>query len=76
MIDPLVVYGRLVTFDEDRAVIEDGALYIGADERIAAVAERSDPAPVGFESARQLETRGVVYPGLIDLHNHIAYRAK
>ena len=69
----LVIYGRLVTFDDDQPVIEDGALYIGADEQIAAVQARSDPAPAGFESAAKLRTEGCVYPGLIDLHNHVVY---
>jgi 5-methylthioadenosine/S-adenosylhomocysteine deaminase len=72
-ITPLVLHGKLVTFDPARPVIEDGALYIGADERIAAVQGRSEPAPSGFEAAARLETKGCVYPGLIDLHGHIAY---
>lgn len=37
VIAPLVLLGRLVTFDEHATVIDDGALYIGADELIAAV---------------------------------------
>jgi len=68
-----VLLGRIVTFDDDSTVIDDGALYIGADERIAAVQERSAPAPAGFADAATLETRGTIYPGLMDLHNHIAY---
>jgi len=72
VIEPLVLCGRLVTFDE-RGVVEDGALYIGADERIAAVRERRASPPAGFEEARRVETAGTIYPGLIDLHNHIAY---
>jgi hypothetical protein len=74
-ITPLVLYGRLVTFDPERPVIDDGALYIGSDERIAAVQRRTAAAPSGFERAARLETRGCVYPGLIDLHNHLVYNA-
>jgi cytosine/adenosine deaminase-related metal-dependent hydrolase len=73
MTDPLVLTGRVVTFDEDRPDIDDGALYIGADELIAAVQPRKDPAPPGFDGARTVRTGGVIYPGLIDLHGHIAY---
>jgi 5-methylthioadenosine/S-adenosylhomocysteine deaminase len=62
-----------VTFDPERPVIDDGALYIGADERIAAVQRRNAAPPSGFERAPRLETSGCVYPGLIDLHNHIVY---
>jgi 5-methylthioadenosine/S-adenosylhomocysteine deaminase len=73
MTDPLVLTGRVVTFDEDRPQIDDGAVYIGADELIAAVQPRKDPAPPGFDGARTVRTGGVIYPGLIDLHGHIAY---
>jgi 5-methylthioadenosine/S-adenosylhomocysteine deaminase len=75
MTEPLVLRGRLVTFDGDRGVIDDGALYIGADELIAAAQPAGDPAPAGFGSARQVNTRGVIYPGLMDLHNHMVYNA-
>lgn len=73
MIDPLVLLGTLVTFDESSTVIDDGALYIGPDEKIAAVQKRTDPVPVGFESAKRVDTNGVIYPGLMDLHNHCVY---
>jgi 5-methylthioadenosine/S-adenosylhomocysteine deaminase len=72
-ITPLVLYGRLVTFDPERPLIDDGALYIGSDERIAAVQRRTAAPPSGFERAARLETGGCVYPGLIDLHNHVVY---
>jgi 5-methylthioadenosine/S-adenosylhomocysteine deaminase len=70
---PLVLFGRVVTFDEAQPVLDDGAVYIGADELIAAVQPRSAPAPAGFDGARKVRTGGVIYPGLIDLHGHIAY---
>lgn len=70
---PLVLYGRVVTFDPERPVIDDGVLYIGGDELIAAVQGRKDKAPAGFDDAARVETGGCIYPGLIDLHNHIVY---
>jgi 5-methylthioadenosine/S-adenosylhomocysteine deaminase len=73
MIPPLVLTGRVVTFDEAQPQIDDGAVYIGADELIAAVQPRTAPAPPGFDGARTVRTGGVIYPGLIDLHGHIAY---
>jgi 5-methylthioadenosine/S-adenosylhomocysteine deaminase len=73
MDSPLVLTGRVVTFDEDQPEIDDGAVYIGADELIAAVQARTAPAPPGFGSARLVRTGGAIYPGLIDLHGHIAY---
>jgi 5-methylthioadenosine/S-adenosylhomocysteine deaminase len=71
--DPLVLRGKLVTFDPDLPVIDKGALYIGADEKIAAVQPASAPAPAGFETARSVSTGGVIYPGLMDLHGHMVY---
>ena len=37
MAQPLALLGRLVTLDRERPELEDGALYIGADELIHAV---------------------------------------
>jgi 5-methylthioadenosine/S-adenosylhomocysteine deaminase len=73
MTEALVLLGRLVTFDPERPELQDGALYIGADELIHAVQGRTDPAPPGFESVRRVRTGGAIYPGLIDLHNHMVY---
>jgi 5-methylthioadenosine/S-adenosylhomocysteine deaminase len=71
---PLVVTGHLVTFDDARPEIADGAVYVDTDGLIVAVADASDPPPPGFSgSVNRVETGAVVYPGLIDLHNHIAY---
>src|SRR5215470_7723854 len=71
--EPLVVTGHLVTFDPPGTEITDGVLYIDRNGIIQAVQQRSDSAPSGFEGAARAETNGLVYPGLIDLHNHIAY---
>jgi cytosine/adenosine deaminase-related metal-dependent hydrolase len=71
--NPLIVLGHLVTFDPPGSEIPDGALYITRDGIIQAVQSRTDAAPGGFEQASRVETGGLVYPGLIDLHNHIAY---
>jgi cytosine/adenosine deaminase-related metal-dependent hydrolase len=73
MTDPLVLLGRLVTFDPSQPVIDDGALYIGSDELIAAVQPARAAAPPGFDGARRVSTGGAIYPGLIDLHGHMVY---
>ena len=67
---PLVLFGKAVTMTD--RVIEDAAIYT-ARGSIVAVNKRSDPAPAGFEQAPRIETGGVIYPGLLDLHNHLAY---
>jgi 5-methylthioadenosine/S-adenosylhomocysteine deaminase len=72
---PLVLHGRVVTFSghSKGAVIDDGAVYIGADERLKAVQARGEDPPGGFEDAPRIDTGGAIYPGLLDLHNHVAY---
>jgi 5-methylthioadenosine/S-adenosylhomocysteine deaminase len=73
MTEPLVLLGRLVTFDPAQPVIDQGALYIGADELIAAVQKAGEAPPNGFENAHRVSTGGAIYPGLIDLHGHMVY---
>ncbi|MEA2312795.1 MAG: hypothetical protein QOE28_2763 [Solirubrobacteraceae bacterium] len=42
--DPLVLIGRVVTFDDAQPLLEHGAVYIGADEHIHAVLPAKQPA--------------------------------
>jgi cytosine/adenosine deaminase-related metal-dependent hydrolase len=67
------VTGHLVTFDDTRPEIPDGVLYIDDTGIIRGVAARGEAAPAGFDHATRVDTGGVVYPGLMDLHNHMAY---
>ncbi len=68
----LVLLGRIVTMKEDGEVIDDGAVYLRKGS-IVAVAERNDPPPAGFVNAPVIDTGGTIYPGLLDLHNHLVY---
>jgi 5-methylthioadenosine/S-adenosylhomocysteine deaminase len=77
-IRPLALTGKVVTFDPERPVIERGTVYVGPNDettkgRIEAVQESRRRPPAGFSSAGAVRTRGVIYPGLIDLHNHVVY---
>jgi 5-methylthioadenosine/S-adenosylhomocysteine deaminase len=67
------VTGHLVTLDPDQPELPEGAMYVDRDGIITAVQPAKQPAPAGFEDVNRVETGGLVYPGLIDLHNHIAY---
>ena len=40
-----------------------------------AVCPRTQPAPTGFETVPIHPTRGTLFPGLIELHNHMSYNA-
>ena len=66
--------GRVVTIDQDWTVLEHGAVYI-ADDRIVHVLPAAEPAPDDFADAPRIATRGTIYPGLIELHNHLSYNA-
>ena len=72
-VEPLVLTGTVVTYDDEQPVVRDGAVYVGADGTIDAVQPRRRRPPAGFERARRVATGGVVTPGLIDFHNHLAY---
>jgi imidazolonepropionase-like amidohydrolase len=64
--------GQIVTIDAKSSVVTDGVVWI-ADATIAAITQRADSAPAGFEDVTPLQTGGTVLPGLIELHNHLAY---
>jgi 5-methylthioadenosine/S-adenosylhomocysteine deaminase len=67
--------GRVVTMDASYAVLERGVVYVEGN-KIAAVVSTGAPPPPGFEGILSaVGTRGTIYPGLIDLHNHLSYDA-
>jgi 5-methylthioadenosine/S-adenosylhomocysteine deaminase len=66
--------GRLVTMDQHFTVIDDGIIYVDGG-RIVAAQEASAEAPPGFEQTPALAVHGTIYPGLIELHNHLSYNA-
>jgi 5-methylthioadenosine/S-adenosylhomocysteine deaminase len=76
----LVIRGRLVPMASDPAVGSDpearfrGRLWIGDDGLIKAVTKGTKAGPPGFEAAPVVDVgSSLVFPGLIDLHNHLAY---
>ena len=66
--------GRVVTMDARRTVVDDGVAYVDGAV-IAAVRRRGAKPPPGFEAVPVVDTNGTVFPGLIELHNHLAYDA-
>jgi 5-methylthioadenosine/S-adenosylhomocysteine deaminase len=69
-----VLRGTVVTMRPDGQVLPGGAVYVDDDGLIAAVTPL-DPVPSGFENAVQIAAGGLIYPGLIDLHNHLMYNS-
>lgn len=67
-----VLLGRVATMNDNFEVLEDHALYV-KNGVIEALRPASAPAPAGFEQTARVTTGGTIYPGFIDLHNHVAY---
>jgi 5-methylthioadenosine/S-adenosylhomocysteine deaminase len=79
LVDPLTgprqaLAGRVVTMDDAFTVQADGVVYLDQG-RIVAVQARAQPAPDAFDGVEVVETGGTLFPGLIDLHNHLSYNA-
>jgi cytosine/adenosine deaminase-related metal-dependent hydrolase len=70
--DRQALQGRIVTMDSKRTVLRDGVIYVRGDS-IATIAETGEPAPDDFKDVRVQRSGGTLYPGLIDLHNHLSY---
>jgi 5-methylthioadenosine/S-adenosylhomocysteine deaminase len=75
----LVIEGRILPLAADPAVPTGafaGRVWIGDDGVIAAVTKGAKAGPAGFEDAPVVDVgSALVLPGLIDLHNHLAYNA-
>ena len=65
--------GRIVTMDPSRAVRDDGVVWV-ADGSITDVTAVGDTPPAHTGSP-VIATAGTIYPGMIELHNHLAYDA-
>jgi 5-methylthioadenosine/S-adenosylhomocysteine deaminase len=68
----LALSGRVVTMDAVRSVLPHGVVYVEGP-RIVAVRPAAAPPPDGFDEVRAVATRGTIFPGLIELHNHLSY---
>jgi 5-methylthioadenosine/S-adenosylhomocysteine deaminase len=78
-VDPLTgpkqaLSGRVVTMNDAFKVLPDGIVYI-EHGGIVAVQERAKPAPAGFAGVPVVDSGGTIFPGLMELHNHLSYNA-
>ena len=72
--EKIALKGRVVTMDANFAVLDRGAVYVDSG-KIIAVQDAAAPMPAGFAASNLIDTKGTIYPGLIELHNHLAYNA-
>jgi cytosine/adenosine deaminase-related metal-dependent hydrolase len=70
----LALSGRVVTMDDAFSVLDDGVVYVKQGSIAAVLAKGANP-PKGFETTTVVDTAGTIFPGLIELHNHLSYNA-
>src|SRR5919199_725102 len=78
VIDPLTgpryaIQGRVVTMDAADNVLDPGVIYVDQGSVVAVMPVGQEPP--GFTDSPVIDTGGSIYPGLIDLHNHLSYDA-
>jgi cytosine/adenosine deaminase-related metal-dependent hydrolase len=67
-----VIRGTVVTMDSRRGVLKDA--WVGIDgQAIKFVKHARYKLPKEFDGVPVVNVEGYIYPGLIDLHNHLAY---
>lgn len=69
---PIALAGRIVTMDSGHTVLDDGVIY-ARNGSITDILPAGAPVPPGYENVPQISTRGTIFPGLIELHNHLPY---
>lgn len=69
---PVALAGRIVTMDAVGTVLEHGVLYARGGAIIDIRPPTAAPPP-GFADVAVTQTQGTLFPGLIELHNHLPY---
>jgi imidazolonepropionase-like amidohydrolase len=67
----LVLQGVVAPLRDGAPASVPGAVYV--DDGLVAAVTPLDAEPAGFAGALRVAAGGVIYPGLIDLHNHLLY---
>jgi len=70
--DSYILQGRVVTMTGQGEVIENGNLMIEGSKIVAVWADGEIP-PINTDNISVYDTEATIYPGLIDLHNHMHY---
>ena len=74
MVERYILEGRVVTMD-DRSTVHDAGRVLVDGTTIAAVGPAAEPLPDGWDDVPVVRTGDTLYPGLIELHNHLSYDA-
>ena len=68
-----VLEGRIVTMGP-QGILQDGAIYVENGIIVDVIDAESESLP-GFEDAPRIRTGDTIFPGLIELHNHLCFNA-
>ena len=68
----LVLVGKVVTMNDAGDVLPNARVWL-AGGKIMAIARAGEALPDGAKDAPVIDSHGVIYPGIIDLHNHPEY---
>ncbi len=68
----LIIKGKVVTMNDAGDVLPNAQVWL-ANGKIVAIAKAGDSLPEAAKDAVVIETKGAIYPGMIDLHNHPDY---
>jgi 5-methylthioadenosine/S-adenosylhomocysteine deaminase len=68
----LVLIGKVVTMNDAGDVYPNARVWL-ADGKIMAIAKQGESLPDAAKDAVVIDTKGAIYPGMIDLHNHPDY---
>ena len=67
-----VLSGTVVTMNAGFDVIAHGRVCV-SDNKIEHVLKQSEPLPDDYKGVAVTDTAGTIYPGMIELHNHLSY---
>ncbi len=68
----LVLVGKVVTMNDAGDVLPHARVWL-AGGKIMAIARDGEALPDAAKDAPVVDSKGVIYPGIIDLHNHPEY---
>ena len=64
--------GTIVTLNDKKEIVDNG--FIGIDNSIISfICKYEHEFPSNFRNTIIIDTKGYIYPGLIDLHNHLSF---
>lgn len=66
------INGRVVTMKLESEILEDATIYI-QDGVIQEIVTSGAPIPDTLKDLPVIKSRGTIFPGLIELHNHLSY---